>query len=194
VERGPLARSTIETRKRYVMAILHHRPRHARRGRPEILTPEQVQAMLAACRAAEETRVIALLLYAGIRPEAESGEISRLRWDAVRGREIYIAAEVSKTKTDRIIPIRPVLKRLLAGHPTSGHVTPPNWQRTWKRIRKEAGITAADVTRHTFASHHLVAYGEEATKNAMGHTAGSSTLFRHYRAAVNGLAAKAYFK
>jgi integrase len=194
VEARPLARSTIETRARYISAILNYRPRHVRKSRPQILTPEQTAALLAACQTPEETRVIALLLYAGIRPEAEDGEISRLEWQAVGAREIYIAPEVAKTRTDRIIPIRPVLKRLLVGHPNSGRVIPPNWARSWKRIRKQAEIIGADVTRHTYASHHLVAYGEDATKNAMGHTAGSTTLFRHYRAAVSEKDAKAYFK
>lgn len=60
-------------------------------------------------------------------------------------------------------------------------------------IRKAAGVTAHDVTRHTFASHFLAWQGEASTKNAMGHTAGSSTLFRHYRRAVTEEAGKTYF-
>jgi hypothetical protein len=50
-----------------------------------------------------------------------------------------------------------------------------------------------DGTRHAFASHHLVAFGEASTQAAMGHTEGSRTLFRHYRRAVPEEAGKKYF-
>jgi integrase len=51
-----------------------------------------------------------------------------------------------------------------------------------------------DVCRHTFASNFLAAQGEDATKQAMGHTAGSATLFRHYRRAVTRDAGAKYFR
>jgi integrase len=129
-------------------------------------------------------RVVALLLFAGIRPDAEAGEISRLQWEAVGETEIYVSPEVSKVG-DRHVPITPRLRRLLRGHPKSGSVVPAGWRRAWQRIRRVSGISEMqDVCRHTFASNHLAAFGEDATKQAMGHTAGSSTLFRHYRRAI----------
>jgi integrase len=73
-------------------------------------------------------------------------------------------------------------------------VLPANWRRSWQRIRKAAGIAGEqDILRHSFASHYLAATDEAKAKAAMGHTAGSSTLFRHYRRAVTQADGKAYF-
>lgn len=194
-EGGTLARSTIDMRARYVLAILGFRERHRKSSTIHILTADQTKAVLEACQTPEEKQAVALLLYSGIRPDAESGEIARLDWANVGKAEIYVPADVSKTRTDRIIPIRPVLRRALKGHPKTGTVIPANWKRTWARIRKDAGIAhMQDVLRHTFASHYLAAFGEDATKAAMGHAANSSTLFRHYRRAVTEKDGKAFFK
>lgn len=158
-------------------------------------TPDQQEAVLAACKDAGERFAVALLLYAGIRPDAETGEISRLDWENVSKSEIYVPQDASKTGADRIIPIRPVLRRALKGHPKAGPVIPANWKRVWQRIRKDAGIGhLQDVLRHTFASHHLAAFGDDSTKAVMGHTANSSTLFRHYRRAVTEAQGKVFFK
>lgn len=192
---GPLSRSTIDMRARYVMAVLGFRERHQKSSVIHILTDDQRKAVFAASKRPVERRAVALLMYAGIRPDAETGEISRLDWEYVRGDEIYIPKHVSKTKTDRIIPILPVLARKLKGRPKSGPVIPAGWKKTWQRIRKEAGISdLQDVLRHTFASHFLAAYGEEAAKRAMGHAAGSTTLFRHYRRAVSEKDGIAFFE
>ncbi|HEX7262397.1 MAG TPA: hypothetical protein VF258_11385, partial [Luteolibacter sp.] len=188
-----LARSTLDARCRYLSAIVNFRERHRKSSEVAILSNDEIEALLAACESIEETRTVALLLFAGIRPSAEDGEISRLDWAAVGKREIYLSREVSKV-SDRHVPIKPRLARLIKGHPKAGSVIPPNWQRIWPRLRKAAGITAQDVTRHTFASHYLAAFGEDAAKQAMGHTAGSSTLFRHYRRAVTQSDGKKYFQ
>ena len=194
-EGGALSRSTLDMRVRYVRAVLGFRERHQKSATIHILTPDQQKGVLAACSSPAERWAVALLLYAGIRPDSESGEISRMNWKHVGVTEIYVPQEASKTSADRIIPVRPVLLRLLHGHPSAGSVTPPNWKRTWQRIRKDAGIASLqDVLRHTFASHHLAAFGEDATKSALGHTAGSSTIFRHYRRAVSEDVGKAFFE
>ncbi len=193
-ESGALARSTIDMRSRYVLAIIGFRERHRKSSTIHILTADQQKAVFAACESQEERRVVALLLYAGIRPDSESGEISRLDWENVSKSEIYVPQEASKTGSDRIIPIKPVLQRALKGHPESGPVIPAGWKKAWQRIRKTAGIGhMQDVCRHTFASHYLV-FGEDACKAALGHSASSSTLFRHYRRAVSEAQAKAFFR
>ena len=194
-EGGTLARSTLDMRARYVLAVIGFRERHRKGETIHVLTKEQREAVLGACEDAEERRAVALLLYAGIRPDAESGEISRLDWEYVGKKEIYVPQEASKTKADRIIPSTPVLRRALKGHPLTGPVAPAGWRRSWQRIRKTAGIGhLQDVLRHTFASHYLAAFGEDATKQAMGHAAGSTTLFRHYRRAVTEAEGKAFFR
>lgn len=193
VEDRPLKRSTIDMRATRILAVLNYRDRHRRSGEIQILTLAEVEAVLSHCKTPEERRVVALLAFAGIRPDAESGEIARLDWEAVGAKEIYISPGVSKTGSDRHIPITPRLRELLAGHPESGRVRIVQWRRIWKRIRKDAGLSGQDVLRHSFASHYLAATSEEETKAAMGHTAGSSTLFRHYRRAVTQADGLAYF-
>ena len=193
VEDRPLKRSTLEARTRMILAVLNYRERHRRSGEIKILTLTEVEAVLSHCRTPEERRVVALLAFAGIRPDAESGEIARLDWEAVGAKEIYISPGVSKTGSDRHIPLTPRLRELLEGHPESGPVRPVQWRRSWQRIRKAAGLDGQDVLRHSFASHYLAATDEAKAKAAMGHTAGSSTLFRHYRRAVTQADGLAYF-
>lgn len=192
---GAAAQSTLDTRRRYVSAAINYRTKHRKSETIHIMTPRQCGQMLRACESPAERWAVALLLFAGIRPSAEDGEISRLDWEAVGKNEIYVSREVSKT-SDHHIPITARLRRLLQGHPAEGPVVPANWRRVYGRLRKAVdGIEGKqDITRHTFASHFLAAYGETAAKQAVGHTAGSSTLFRHYRAAVTEGDGKKYFR
>jgi integrase len=189
--------TAIDTRMRHIKSLCAGKGKK-KRGKKivVILTPKQCAAMLRACDTKDEIRAVSLLLFAGIRPDATDGEISRLDWSAIKGGEIHVPAEVSKTDTERIIPIRPRLARLIKGHSSSGAVMPSNWKKRIGAIRKAAGMNTPeyqDATRHCYASHHLVAYGETSTQAAMGHTEGSRTLFKHYRAAVTEEAAKKYF-
>jgi integrase len=194
VQDRPLARSTIDARATRVLAVLHYRERHRKSSEIKILTLTEVEAVLGHCQSVEERRVVALLAFAGIRPDAESGEIARIDWEAVGAKEIYIAPATSKTGSDRHIPLTPRLRAELVGHPTEGPVLPAGWRRSWQRIRKAAGIAGEqDILRHSFASHYLAATDEARAKAAMGHTAGSSTLFRHYRRAVTQADGLAYF-
>ena len=179
-----LKQSSLDMKSTRILAVINFRPRHRKASAIQILSVSQSARLLRVCESAAERRVVSLLLFAGIRPDAQNGEIGRLDWSSVSD-QIYIAAEISKTSSDRYIPISARLGRLLRGHPLSGPVCPPNWRRAWQRIRRDAGISEMhDVLRHTFASNYLAAHGEEATKNAMGHTQGSVTLFRHYRRAI----------
>ena len=188
-----IARSTIDLRCSWISAILNYRERHRKSSDIVILSVPECARLLRACENPAERRTVALLLFAGIRPDAEDGEISRLDWSSVGADEIYVSGDVSKTNSDRHIPLTPRLRRLIRGHPKSGPVMPAGWRKAWKRLRKAAAITATDVCRHTFASAFLAAFGEHAAKQAMGHSAGSSTLFRHYRRAVTEEAGRRFF-
>jgi integrase len=194
VQDRPLARSTIDARATRVLAVLHYRERHRKNTEIKILTLAEVEAVLGHCQSVEERRVVALLAFAGIRPDAESGEIARLDWEAVGEKEIYIAPATSKTGSDRHIPLTPRLRAEIDGHPASGPVLPAGWRRSWQRIRKAAGIAGEqDILRHSYASHILAATSEEHAKQCLGHAAGSSTLFRHYRRAVTRADGLGYF-
>ena len=191
---GAASKSNIALIERMVSAVLNERGKERRAEKIEIMTASQCARMLRACEDPAERRAVALLLFAGIRPSTEDGEISRLDWETIRPREIYVPHEVSKTGTDRHIPITPRLARLLRGHPEDGPVIPAGWKRKYDRLRKAAEIVGKqDITRHTFASHFLAAFGADPAKQAMGHTAGSDTLFRRYRRAVTEADGRAYF-
>lgn len=194
VEDRKLTRATLDMRSRMILAILNYRERHRRSGEIQILSLTEVNAVLSHCKTPEERRVVALLAFAGIRPDAESGEIARLDWEAVGAKEIYIAPSVSKTGSDRHIEITPRLRELIEGHPSSGPVRPVQWRRAWQRIRKAAGLTGQDTLRHSYASHMLSATDEARAKSSLGHTLQSQTLFRHYRRAVTQADGLAYFK
>lgn len=189
---GAGSTSTVKARRSRVVAVMAAKEKRGRVAPPEIMSVNECAAMLRACRTPAERHAVALLLFAGIRPE---GELGRLDWSDVGDDHITIHPEASKTGTDRHIPIKPRLARLLKARPESGPVTPPNWARRIQAIRKAAGIAGKqDITRHTFASHYLAAFGEDAAKSAMGHTEGSRTLFRHYRRAVIDAAGAKYFR
>lgn len=188
---GAASASTVTARKTRVVAALTSKEKKAAAGEIRIMTVRQCAAMLRACRSAAERQAIALLIFAGIRPD---GELGRLDWQDVGAKDITVHPETSKTGSDRFIPITPRLHRLLRGHPATGTVIPPNWPRRIQAIRKAAGIAGEqDITRHTFASHFLALHSEEETKRAMGHTQGSQTLFRHYRRAVTTEAGRKFF-
>lgn len=189
---GATSTATVAARRARVVAVMAAKEKRGRAAPPDIMTVKQCAAMIRACRTPAERHAVALLLFAGIRPD---GEFGRLDWSDVGADHITIHPEASKTGTDRHIPIKPRLARLLKGRPAAGPVIPPNWQRRIQAIRKTAGIAGKqDITRHTFASHYLAAWGEAATKQAMGHTEGSTTLFRHYRRAVLDAAGVKFFR
>jgi integrase len=191
---GAKADSTVKARAARVKSVLAARGNKRRGKNIKIMTEDQCRHMLNACKSPEETWAVALLLFAGIRPSVEDGEITRLDWEAVGETEIYISPDVSKTGTDRHIPITPRLRELLKGRPKEGTVIPARWRLIYQRLRKAAGVSGEqDITRHTFASHFLAAYGENAAKSAMGHTKDSDTLFRHYRRAVTEREGKGFF-
>lgn len=184
--------STLDMRARMISSILGFKEKHRRVATIAILSNDQRKALFDACEDDQESMAVALLLYAGIRPDAESGEISRLDWETVGKEEIYVSQEVSKVG-ERIIPVTPALWKLIKKHPKSGCVIPANWKRKWSRLRKAAGIDATDITRHTFCSHMLAAFGMEKTQRAMGHVPMSQTTRRHYARAVTEEEGKAYF-
>lgn len=195
IDGGAMALSTQENRARYVSAILNYMPRHRKKSEIVIMSADQIVAMFEECQDDAERWACGLMIYAGIRPSAGESEISRLDWEAVSEGGIFISREVSKTNSERIIPMTPALARAIKGHPKEGTVIPAGWKKKYPRLRAAAGIQAEqDITRHTFASHFLAAYGEKAAKDAMGHSANSRTLFRHYRKAIQEEEGKAFFE
>jgi len=192
---GAKAEATIKARETRIRSVLSSRGGKRRAVKVALLSREELARLKWEARKDPATRrAVGLLLYAGIRPAVEDGEITRLEWEAVGEREIYVGHEVSKTGADRHVPIGRRLRWWIRGHPAEGPVIPANWKRKYDRLRRAAGIGAGqDLTRHTFASHFLAVHGEQEAKQAMGHAAGSDTLFRHYRRAVTKAQGMRYF-
>lgn len=189
-----LKRSSIDHRARYVRAVIGHKERHRRSDTPDLMTDGQIDKLIEVGKTPEEKRCVAVLLFAGIRPDSQRGEISRLGWQAFGKTEIYVSQEVSKVG-DRFIPITPRLRRLIKGHPASEPVAPSNWKKVWQRLRRDAGISnLQDATRHAFCSHALAAWGMEKTQAAMGHVPLSAVTRANYTRAVTKAAGLAYFR
>lgn len=194
-ESGKKTLSTLEMRTTRIKAAINYKPKHRKQTNIEIMTDEQIKLMFEACTLDQERWAVGLMIYAGIRPSVGDSEITRLDWEDVGKDHIFISREVSKTNSERIIPITPALARAIKGHPKSGTVIPAYWKVRVDRLRKAAGIAGKqDITRHTFASHFLAWKGEHETKEAMGHSQNSRVLFENYRKAVTKEAGEAFFK
>lgn len=108
--------------------------------------------------------VVALLVYAGIRPR----EVRRLTWRDIDTEEktITVRSQCSKTGGVRQVEIPPALNRLLITHSRElkeEKICPPNWQRRWRKIRDNSGFRGRwvqDVLRHTYASFHAKNYAD----------------------------------
>ena len=68
---GAGAATTVLARKTRVLAVLHAKAKPPKRGPVKIMTVTQCAAMLRACRDRAEVRAVALLLFAGVRPDAQ---------------------------------------------------------------------------------------------------------------------------
>jgi len=170
---------------------------------PAILTVDQCQALLTACRDTDAGLIpyVTVCLFAGLRPEREAG---KLAWGDVTD-EILVRGLTSKTRQRRHVPIHPALKSWLArpfpaqigpvspeaplferSGPAAGALPPRNLRRRFEAVRRVAGLLEGwrqDCMRHTFASMSLATFGVEKTVAALGH-GDYDMLFGHYRALV----------
>jgi site-specific recombinase XerD len=103
----------------------------------------------------------ALCLFAGIRPDWETGEMSSLRPEHVRldTDVIFIEPEVSKVNEKRSIKIQPNLRKWLEKYPLSEYpILPPRrLKHMFREIRKHWKLPP-DVMRHTFISMTVGAF------------------------------------
>ena len=141
---------------------------------------------------------LALCFFAGLRPTNEAG---RVTWGAIDldAERITIAAEISKTHSERFVKIKPNLKSWLLRYrlANKGAQVAPAYGSLVKRLRaikKAAGIMTwpKDVARHTYASAFLeLSQSIEETCLQMGNTA--PMLFKHYRGLLTEKDASAHF-
>ena len=146
--------------------------------------------------AADMKIAVAVLLFAGVRPE----EVTALRWEHVKLAHGYIRIEpeVSKTNSVRLVRIEPNLKAWLETVPPekrTGKLAPKNWQRKWQAVRRGASISHLnDVCRHSYASYWLAAHRDtHGLLENMGHTT-SKTTIKYYLTACNPEEVPAYWQ
>jgi integrase len=148
---------------------------------------------------------VALMTFAGIRPGAEDGEVTRLEWRHIIKKDqkrIEVPASATKTRKHRTIKIRIALASWLAWHirrggDTKGQVSPyqgTSLRNRLREIHKEAGVKRIqDGLRHSFASYLVPLDGRESVSLELGH-AGTQVLEKHYRRSVTRAEANKFWK
>ncbi len=168
-------------------------------GRVPIFTPAELRIVFDSAPR-ELIPFLAIGAFAGLRSE----EIRKLQWEDIdfKKRRIDVNADVSKTATNRYVPLRSPLFEWL--HPvakSSGSVVPLNLLDRLKRFRKALASKDAAIPvewkhnglRHSFASYAL-AESDNAPQVALwlGH-ASPRVIFEHYRERVEPDDASAWF-
>ena len=176
-------------------------------GEVEIYTVDQAKKIMGAGvrKHPEIVPALAMMLFAGIRPDQEDGEITKLDWGHVlyndrHHKRIELPGSITKTGKQRSIKIRSALlswiqwhqKKLEQAKPKqskkvvlSGLVCAEKGTALRKKIREvfdEAQVERIqDGFRHTFASYLAPIDGLDAVETELGHLGGREILNRHYR-------------
>lgn len=158
---------------------------------PGIYTPQAIRALIGAAEGPAKV-LIALGAYAGLR----TAELMRICWEDIKGGELYVRR--SKRDKDRWVKIEPVLAALLPEPGQEGLVYGKGirtWHRHLEEVMKKAGVEFVENgLRHSFASHHLVHFGNAPqTAAEMGHETPRIT-FNYYRQAVTREQAREYWE
>ncbi len=165
------------------------------------LTAKQATAIMRAAEKhfPETVPAFAIALFTGMRQQ----EIDRLQVGDVTGEGITVPATSAKTKRRRFIQMPEPLAAWLAEYPIGESVTPPDWNRKQKAVRRHAGFKVwcdlitpheppADLTewpsnalRHTAATV-AIALGKPIEQLVFehGHVGGLEMLRRHYIGAM----------
>ena len=142
---------------------------------------------------------VAVALFAGLRP----GELAALRWNDVHFEtaQIEVRPETSKTRQRRFVPLDPLLADwLLPRRRPAGKIMPPNFQKLWRALRADAGLTKlsgkrgwTDILRHTHATFWLAIHGDR--PRLAEHLGNSVDVIRNfYRKAVPLAEAKKFWQ
>lgn len=181
--------------------IHHLESKDAVSGEIGILTAAQAKAVMQAAEKhfPEAVPAFAIALFTGMRQL----EIDRLTPEDVTSEGITVPAVSAKTKRRRFIQMPPPLGEWLKAYPIKEDVTPPDWERKQKAVRRLAGFRVwsdllpeptpspalpewpANALRHTAATVS-VAMGKPIEQLIFehGHTGGMEMLRRHYVGAM----------
>lgn len=168
-------------------------------GSRKFLPVAKAKALLENSGPAERSAV-ALMLFAGVRPEEVAGDRKeRLRWEHVNSAEriLRIPGEIAKTGATRIIeqlpealwawltpgrpeePVSPVSRRSLIEHGKAAARL-----KTWPQ----------DCLRHSFATYAMALLNEPGRISVwLGHQGNPTMLYRHYRGLATRAQAEAFF-
>jgi integrase len=161
------------------------------KGDAEFLTPSEVDRIMA--EAGPYTAALALMFYAGVRPEEVAGySKDPLLWRHVRISEklIRIPSEIAKTRKPRLIEGLPLkVWRYLQPGEDGERIAPGRSRQAIERAKQALGRQwPHDATRHCFATYALALTSEPGKVSMwLGHEGNPSLLHQRYR----GLATKA---
>lgn len=149
---------------------------------PEVFNVDQIKALMksAVSISPEMVPLVALNVFAGIRPEAEG---CRATWENIKVNPrtgklgIFIGFDDSKNELSRrFIPFQPNLvawvERYKPANAAGRMLSYQSYHNRMQLCKKAAGLTKwpQDVLRHTFASMHMAAFNDEQlTAAELGH-------------------------
>lgn len=181
---------------------------------PEIYSPKQVAEFFEICSKRDRDLIPALTLmfFCGVRPDHNSGEITKVTWDHILLEEgdprVELPAAITKTGRRRAIKLRAAplawLKWWIStgGNPEGPLVASPGEvfkKRLYIVLRSKMGPDKKPVkrlkdgTRKTFASYLARLETKDTAIKELGHT-GAVLLDRHYRSDVSAAEAEQFWK
>jgi len=155
---------------------------------PEILTLKEAKSILAvtAKHYPKMLPCVIISLFDGVR-QHEAWQLKGSDFDFEDG-TITIDEKIAKTRSIRFVELSEASKAWLKTcQIPDGNLLPfsiKSAEGRWTTILKKAGVQKHNALRHTAASVMLMLHDETHTKEQLGHTEGSSVLFKHYRKAM----------
>jgi integrase len=180
---------------------------------PEIYSPKQVAEFMDLCVKKDRDLLPALVLmfFCGVRPDHNSGEITKVEWDHIFLEDdpprVELPAGITKTGRRRTISLREAPLAWLrwwvstGGKPEGPLVASPGElfkKRLYAVLRSKKGPDKKplprikDGTRKSFASYVARSESKDVAIRELGHT-GSDLLDKHYRSDVSATDAAAFW-
>lgn len=165
---------------------------------PSILSVEQAAKLMAYLETYEGGRLVpfyALCLFAGIRPDWDNGEISKLKPEHfnLAQRQLKLPGEITKTGKTRIVVLQPNLLKWLRAYPlTKMPITFVGFETLHVRARQKHKL-GHDVLRHTYCSM-LVGKYRSVADTALQAGNSESVMWSNYLNLVNQSVANKFWQ
>jgi integrase len=173
-------------------------------GSAKVLTVAQCESILRGVPL-EHRSPVALMLFAGVRPEEVAGEGGKpwLRWEHVNTVEriVRVPAECSKIGASRVMEDLPetLWHWLTPPGPLTDTVAKIQRRSVLEHIKRAGGFGGdapwpQDALRHTFASYAVAAYNDAGkVAHWLGHNGNPTMLHRFYRGLVTKAEAEKFW-